>query len=385
MTRVRRGRAAVEVILAAAVVVFGACGKDEPPSTRATPPSREAVGVFLSEFPKAMAQCAQLPVTRWFDMDLLATRVAAAQPELLRHGTRKDLATGLEPAVPKVLCGQLAAGGSYKLVGMRPVGGASHPVFRIDNAMRGVDYHEIELTAGPDGKARIADVFIASHGAGVSATLADQFLWILKSKDTYAAFVAAHGRRDGAELARIAAALPEELRRLKTVAIMVLEAKLATLDPAIAGPALKDHYARYPDDMAATLLELELALGKDDGQKMLDIVGGLEARFGKDAWLTTLRSLAVGYLGRTEESLELAAQAAEQDPALAMTATHLVGLYLANQQYASAVAALERARANVRGFDEAAFAKFPTWAAFTQTTEYAMWKRAAAAPAPQPP
>jgi hypothetical protein len=361
----------VRVALTLAVAIASVACSNAPerrPLQAPQRPTPEQTAAFSDAFGRTMAGCETMVADELFDLERMRMRIAPLAPLTTK--------TDVGAFVSKVLCteGLAASGGRYVRTADRIVDGDTRPAFRIDSPHHSLNYHELELGLGVDGKPRVVDVYIYDRGDTVIGVL----LATLEAGESGMAQLSAvlnQGPPD--QLPQRLAALPPRLRASSLARLLPMMAAGMRGDRDEVRRVGAEIRATHPDDTSADIATLSLANHLRDHQLLLEATDRLRRRIGDDAWLLTMRSMALGGLGDFDEGLRIAEQAAASAPHLIETAKHLIWSQLGRHDYAAAVRGLERARQNQPGFDEAWYSVIATWPDFAASPEYAAWKAAA--------
>lgn len=281
-----------------------------------------------------------------FRADLVADRAMAGieAPPDVTAGFRAGLTESL-PLAQKILS-DMGKGGRYVFLRFRMVDGQPRVFFRLTNEGGDLNYHQLVLSRGPDGKPVVADLYQATTGECLSDTVRRGYLCIaananrglisrLVGKESdYVAHFAEIGQMTqhvqsgkGKEAIAVFDALPASLKTDKSVLLLRLNAAGLVDLPSYQAAAL-DLEKAFPSDPCIELCMLSSFISSKRFDRALQGLDRIEAMVGKDSYLDYQRAevhFAAGNLPgcKTSAAASIAAEPALLGPHWILVLTSL--------------------------------------------------------------
>lgn len=269
--------------------------------------------------------------------------------------------------------------GAYRFLRFTHRDGRIAALFRL-NGPAGLNYHELILSVGADGRARIADMYVMVSGELLSQTIrrtvrmaADEG----KGRELAEAMDNARAMKTHLAAGRSAAALaayrtlPRWLQDEKWVQILRLEAA-GRAGRKEYDEAAADFRRRFGDDPAADLSAAVVYDTQKQYDRALEAIVRLDRRIGGDAYLDFMRGLTVAAGGDAQQGRAILHAALEREPTLYEAYEVLIRLAMRQNDPDAAVEVLERAaRSGVAVEVESE----PALAELARTPQYARWKQ----------
>lgn len=330
-------------------LVVGCHKREQPPAPEVTPPTVEEADAFAKQFISHVIPCDRSALTRDFDADLMISRALAGrsmEPEKAR-GARMGIAQQLGPSMCDIANPANVMGGeapSYELLRTRVVDGQPKPLLRLasDN---GVTYHELTLDK-KGGQIRIADMLLFSTGETFSEMVGSMLDALDHPSDAHAMTRAKELLNQGKGAEAIAAldALPERLRKTKTVMLFKVFAAGAMNDNDEYLKQMDALSKAFPNDPSLDLVQVDQAFLKKDFKKVIALLDSLDKRVGGDPYLEIQRASVYLELKDPVKALAHAKSASEKAPQLQQAWWAMASTQVANKNFAGAIHALEHLR-----------------------------------------
>jgi tetratricopeptide (TPR) repeat protein len=286
---------------------------------------------------------------------------------------------------------QVIAGGSYRFIRCREMGGRKTVLFRLINQM-GFNYHEFRLRKQAEN-VQADDVYIYLAGEKLSKTLrrsaipfAQHFSrnWFekltqseseyIKHIDKFQALSDALRAKRYNEALRIYAGLPEALQKDKMILLMRYQAASQTSGEEVL-KAAEDFRRFYPNDICLDFLLIDFYTLRKEHDKALESIDRLDKSLGGDAFLNSRRADMLYAKHETAKAYELVEKAIADSPDLVDPYWTLAGISLMEKDHARTLDFLQRIEKNFK-LDLSGVGKSAAYAEFARSPQGQEWLRA---------
>jgi tetratricopeptide (TPR) repeat protein len=350
----RRRQAMSRYLVLAIVPAFlglGGCGQKpaapaRPTAATSAPAAPVASDVSEAEalefgqwLEKAIADQDAAAYSQAIDWDTLADRATkdlavAGNPEEVKRGMMKGLMQSGNPLTQ--VANLVAQGGGYKLLRVHRNGDEMRALFRMLLPEAGVNYHDIPLVRGANGRVQGADLFIFITAEYLSESLRRTLLntmpqsdpglldrlsgrdkaWMDGAKD-FQRMTQAVKSGQPQEALRIYESLPETLKNDKMCLMIRIHAATSAGDEREHMQAFRKLRSEYPNDASLAFLSIDYHTLRKNYDEALEAVEQLDKQVQGDPYLDALRASIHVNAGNNEEALELANQSIEAEPLIA--------------------------------------------------------------------
>ncbi|HVX86574.1 MAG TPA: hypothetical protein VH253_17465 [Phycisphaerae bacterium] len=331
--------------------------------------------------------------------DALADRCTtgfAADPEFttgFKKGLSQNLSNFTGPLVTK-----LPEGATYTLLRVRRRNNQVSALFRLHMPTGAINYHDWIIENDSAGKPRFVDLYDATKGENISATIHRLFVAAAIADDkTSNATLSAREKElvdalpktqqmyekisagDAVGALAIRDALPASVQQIKWVRVgRVLASTGEGVPPDVSQDAMDDFQKAYPNDPAIDLIGIDFWWSRKDFARIYQAVDHLETYTGGDPYLDFLRGNA--YINDDKHPDAAAAKAAYQkaadaDPPVEDAYWALITLALKEQDFDRTAQLLTdvQKRCNVRIAD---LTQNKLYADFVKSPAYVKWHAA---------
>lgn len=245
-----------------------------------------------------------------FDMDALAE--TAIQGIEMNADFRKGFKSGFANTGNASLTGQIATnvqnGGTYKLLRVHKHGNKHAAIFRLETGA-GLNYHDLHLAKGTDGKIKVNDLYVLITGELMSTTIRQMVLplaagqnrnlidKLTKKESDYVTHFpkvqemsTATRNQDFAKVMEVYNGLPKSLQESKLVLIMRLNAATQTKNWDGVKATTADFRRLFPGDSTPDLLGLDALILEKNFDEALAAVNRIDKLVGGDPHLETFRT-----------------------------------------------------------------------------------------------
>ena len=295
------------------------------------------------------------------------------------------LEIGDRPTAARLYCQWLRGAHSYKLVSLRTVDGAPHPIMRrlLVDPQTGamfVGYDELVLSFRGATPA-LTDVFSFRQGVWISElvignvnpTGPTDFLGEAGKNEAVRAAqdLLRGGDREGA--LKAIDALPPPVRTLRGVQMLRVRAAVG-VGPEAYKQALTELATTFPDDPAIALVQLDGNLDTGDFDAAMRWIDTLERAIGVDAYLESLRVVALIRKGDLDTALARANAAVALEPTLTRALEIKLDVLIARKQWPDVLATMtELETKHGARFDIAKLRGEPRLAELVASPGFAEW------------
>ncbi|MDO4550275.1 MAG: hypothetical protein Q4C96_03390 [Planctomycetia bacterium] len=308
---------------------------------------QEAI-LFGQELERTLTAGDGMMYVRSMDWSAITDAVLRDLPENREEGTyrRKDVLESLSQSggIARRITEKVKRGGAYHFLRVKNVPGAEKEkkilAFRFIDPDGGVDYHDLYIHRGMTGSLMIYDIYLYFYGEKFSENIRQTLVpelyvggtsgfgdMIVEMSEvvqilfrehmkTIEMLFTAYEEGDYQKTLDIFDALPEELKRNKSLLIIRLNAALRHMDPQEYLFVLADIREKIPDDPCVDFLSLDYFFQKEMYEEALRSLDRIEHVIGPDAYLNFFRCVANEFMGRPQEVNRLYQQAMQQDPRL---------------------------------------------------------------------
>jgi hypothetical protein len=281
-------------------------------------------------------------------------------------------------------------GGSYRLLRVHDKGAEKLALFRMVLAGGGVNYHDMTLALGPDGKVRAADVYVFLTAEKLSETLRRSFLPLAaeESKSLLAKLTGAEsdfiknidkfGRIPEAiaagryrEALDIYYQLPPSLRKDKSFLLLRLQAAMHAGDQAYLA-AIRDFRAYHPHDPCVDIISIDKFILGKQYREASQAIDRLDAAVGGDPYLNVIRGNLHLLQNETGPAKAFAEKTLKADDTLIDAHWLLVSAALQERAFGEVTRFLRRIdeKFDVEFFD---LETVPEYAEYVKSPEYQDW------------
>jgi hypothetical protein len=256
----------------------------------------------------------------------------------------------------------------------------------------GLNYHDLLVKKGSSGNLRIVDLYVHLAGERLSETFQRMIMpmWAdynqgfldrltgkeqmyLKSIPTIQLLARSVQQREGAQGLETYGMLPDEVRRMKTVMIMRLQAALLVSDEAY-GAAIADYQRAFPGDSSLDLICLDGLVLQRKFDEALEGIERLNASLGGDPYLDLFRCGVRMEQKRLPEAGAAARALAEAEPNLRAGHEAMITVALARKDFDEVVRRLAILRDDL-GAELVDLETVPAYAEFVASPQYKAWRQ----------
>jgi hypothetical protein len=369
------------IVVLASLAVLAACGDGIPKPASTAPLSADEAAELAKKFEAAIEPCDADQLNALFDTEQVLLQIVAqskAKPAEKRGGLAALRARG--DFLGRQLCAGFTEETRFDLLSAREIGGRRRPLFRATGAS-GVNYYEVIAGKTKDGAVRVTDLYVYLSGSTLTQTVAetiDQGLRAARggSFPSVDGLTAAKQRGDHAELRRLIADLPSELRDGKALRIADLQAAIA-LDAPDYVDTIDRYMAAFPDDPSSDFISIDAYFIRKQLAPLLEAIDRVDRRVGRDPYLDYLRAGAY-LMDPTPEHLaeaeRLARSATAGVPDHPDVWWNLATVQITRKDHAGLVPTLDKlATTFAITFDRDAMTTDPLWQDFVASPEFATW------------
>jgi len=302
----------------------------------------------------------------------------------------------------RMLCEWYAGIASYKFLGVLRLpaanpGALPHPVMRRllvdqESGAMFVSYDELTLVRSEINKPPLlADAFSFRQNIAISELLAP-------NKDSASTdYLGDSAKHDGVKAAqtqfragdfegalKAIDALPAEVKRERGV--QMLRVRVATrVTPEAYKQALAELAQTFPNDAGIALIEIDGLLDVDDFDGAMKWIDTLEKTIGVEAYLESMRVVALTRKGDLDKALAAANAAVALEPTLTRALEIKLDVLIGKKKWPEALDVMtELETKHGKAFDPVKLRSSPHLAELVQSKEFADWAAAHTNPQPQP-
>jgi hypothetical protein len=295
----------------------------------------------------------------------------------------------------------VAEGATYRFLRIKPDGHRRLAVFRLLQPAGGVNYHEMQLTAGTDGAVHIRDIYIYTSGRWLSESIRRSMLleeglqkpaWQAAVKDGEKQLIqntaALKNLDQEIEEGNFQAALdeygllPADLQQSLPLLLLRMGAA-EQVDPAACQSAFGELRRLFPTNPAVDLKSIDYYYTARQFEEERKAIGRLDRRTGGDPYLQIL--IATSFLEQNDwaAAAEHADNAIQREPTLPGAYWTRITVALGAKDYPKVVSLLNtiETKLNIRVDN---LASRPDYAEFVKSDEFAQWQASRPQPAENP-
>ena len=352
--------------------------------TRAADFSKDQAAAFGKSVAKTIYDGDVAGYAELWDSDAFLDRVTSRvnAPDDFKEGFTKGVKQAFARQFVQQLSQAIGTTGSVRLLSVRTVDGEQRPLLRLVTA-NGLNYNELILGAGPDGKPLINDVYVYASGETLSQTLRSIYIKSVMQqgqnknpmpKDLEATMRLNELLKAGDFQKAVDAyqALPPELQKQKLVQIYYLQAA-SKVDNDVYLKALEEYSKLFKGDASADLLAIDALFLTKKWDQLSTVLDRIEKQVGRDPYLDVFRANAAIQRGEAASGVQIAEAGLKDEPTLFALLDVLLTQALADKDYQAVKKyALQLERTNPR-FHFGDLRKVPVFAPFVESPEYDQW------------
>ena len=306
-----------------------------------------------------------------------------AMPPALKAGFLKGMGTRLG----KTLGGGLAKGlgnkGSYTFLGIKTIDGERRPILRVLSD-QGLNYHELIVEAGADGKPHIVDIYMVITAESIVQTERRMYLMLTHmganekldpNTEAMVTLSEKWQKQDFQGTLDAYDAAPEKIKRDRVMSLCRIMAAQRLGKDDLYYSALTEYAKVHKEDATADLLSIDLMFNKKDFDGAMKVLDSLEQKMGTDGGIDFYRANLKIIAGDTKTALEYAAKAVEKDPTLFDAADYCLSMALRNGDFPTAKKYLLVIENNRPGFRFGNLKGVKAFDAFVKSPQYAEWQK----------
>lgn len=290
--------------------------------------------------------------------------------------------------VARLFCEWVRGISHYKVIGVRNVKGQIHPITRRmltdpDTEAMFVNYDELVLVRTGAGELRLADVFSFRQAVWLSELLAAN---ATGGPTDYLGASAAHPEvraardqmRNGDRAGALKAidALPPPVRSERGVQMLRVRVAVG-LGPDAYKQALGELAKTFPDDPAIALIQIDGSLDANDADAAMHWIDVLEKVVGIDAYLESMRVVALVRKGELDKALEIANAAIALEPTLTRALEIKMDVLIARKQWPDVLQVMtELETKHDQSFDVGKLRSEPRLAELVRSPAFTQWLQA---------
>jgi hypothetical protein len=235
-----------------------------------------------------------------------------AMPPALKAGFIKGLGTHMG----KTLGGGLAKGmgnkGSYTYLGIQTIDGERRPILRVLSE-QGLNYHELIVEAGADGKPRIVDIYIVVMAESIVQTERRMYLMLTHlganqqfdpNTEALVTLSEKWQKQDFQGTLDAYDAAPERIKRDRVMSLCRIMAAQRLGKDELYFTALAEYAKLNKEDATADLLSIDLMFNKKDFAGGMKVLDSLERKMGTDGGIDFYRTNLNLIMGNTKAALD---------------------------------------------------------------------------------
>lgn len=322
---------------------------------------------------------------KFYERAFTGLALADAQKEMFVQELKRKLQAGM--GIQRDIAGTVEKGGDFRLLGFREKGEKQFALFRILlPKFREVNYQQVELVRGADGKIRATEISTfrldPPYSDEIRAMLFDsltlaghpdvgtdkrQLLAYIQLRD----FVRQNHPREAIALYR---RLPNEIQKSRRCAIWYVLACGQT-SPELYIAAMDEFQRLFPQDASLPLMQLESATLRRDSAAQEKAIHQLRTVVWDDPFLSAYLAFVLLENGKLEEARREAGSAFDREPTLRVAHWARAAVLAKTQQYDELVQLLdEYARQFSARLDFNDWLALPVFETFRQSNPYHDWK-----------
>ncbi|MHB1156348.1 MAG: tetratricopeptide repeat protein [Phycisphaerales bacterium] len=249
------------------------------------------------------------------------------------------------------LAKQIQTAGHYRLLRARPVNGQWKVLFRLTTPA-GLNYHDMYLSAGEDGKISIIDMDIAVTGDAMTQTIRRLLLprvasanrsvlqRLIGSESAYVTHIADINAMQDAglkgqfdEAIKRYQALPVVLQHDQAMMVIAITFAHGSKDMDLYLKLLQDYTKLFPKAANADLMSIDAYFLQKQWDKVLAAVDRLDKKMGGDPYLDLYRANVALQKNETDKAAKLLEKVVASDPTLPDAYYSLIDLAMAGKQW----------------------------------------------------
>ncbi|MDB5320896.1 MAG: hypothetical protein JWN40_2527 [Phycisphaerales bacterium] len=303
-------------------------------------------------------------------------------PPALKAGFLKGMG-----AMGKTLGSAIAKGikdnASYTFLGIKTIDGERRPILRLMTD-QGLNYHELIIEAGADGKPHIVDIYIVITAESIVQTQRRMYLMLTymgagkkldANVDSLVTLTEKWQKGDFQGTLDAYDAAPEKLKRDRVMSLYRIMAAQRLGKDEIYFTALGEYAKLHKEDATADLLSIDLFFNKKDFAGAMKALDSLEKKMGSDGGIDFYRANLKATAGDAKAALEYATKAVEKDPTLFNAADFCLTNALQNGDFPSAKKYLLIIENNRPGFRFGDLKGVKLFEEFVKSPVYAQWQK----------
>ncbi len=333
-------RAVVFLILGLAIASIGCKSKGVTAPEELAALSDEEAAAFASTLSSALNTCDKAALHKLIDLNSMMQR--AVRQSKARDQQQRELLIRMHENTGDFRT-QFCRSGTYSdgmhFLRVRIRAGKQALLFR---SVTEESFNYIEFYAGKskDGSTKVDDIYIYLNGQTMDETLAQRIDVLLGDDTVVAAFVkvSAELKSDPAAAFRSIEAMPSEAHDSKPVQLLKIQAS-ASIDDATYVATIAEYERLFPGDPSLNLVSIDGYIVRKNFAEALRVVERLDESLGGDEYLDELRIQLLLDEGKDlGRATELAEKAVTAQPESEDAHYILLGVHVANRNFAGAVA-----------------------------------------------
>lgn len=327
---------------------FSGVNPPEEAKNRAPVTPEEALA-FGSALEKSLREDGGM-FARAMDWGAIADTVLRDMPENRKDGMyrRKDLLGSLTHSggVARHVAENVKRGGAYHFLRLKTPAdarpGEQVLMFRYIDPDGGVDYHHLYVHRGPGDALAVREIFMfhfsetysdsirqtlapelyvggtRNYGGNIPAVRMTEVVQARFRENFHAiqAMFEAYEKGEFQQTLDYFDMLPAELKTIKTLQILRLNAAMRHADPTVYMYVMADLRHKMQNDPCVDFLSLDYLFGKALYGEVLQSIDRIDTIIGGDPYLNLFRCMALVRLGRPEEAKQLYRLSVQADPRL---------------------------------------------------------------------
>ena len=357
-------------------------------------PSEEEAAELVQQIEATMAEGDASVFSGAIDWELLFDRSTAGidAPEKTETAFRTGLLQGVsgKKGLPSQIAQTVLQGGSYRLLRVRERDGELRALFRFLFPEAGVNYHDLLLVQGDDGRVQIGDMHVFLSAEDLSTTfrrfyvamVAEQNRSFLEKLSGKTAVYAQHMEDVQAMNASVQAGQPTEALDTYSSLPDVLQADKAVLLTRyraavnVGGTeciqAVRDFKRHHPNDACIDFLSIDLYATTGEYDKALECIDRVEESVGGDPYLNVLRAGGLCSAKRFEEAREAGNAAIQAEPDMIQAHWEVIAIALQMKDFTEVSRLLDRVATNFEvEFED--LTQISDYAEYVKSPEYQKW------------
>ena len=306
-----------------------------------------------------------------------------AMPPALKAGFLKGMGTRMGKTLGGGIVKGIGDKGSYTFLGLKTIEGQRRPILRVLSD-QGLNYHELIVEPGADGKPHIVDVYIVVMAESIVQMERRMYLMLTRmgpnqqldpSTDALLTLTEKWQKQDFQGTLDAYDAAPERMKHDRVMSFFRIMAAQRLGKDELYYSALEEYAKLHKEDATADLLAIDLMFNKKDFAGAMKVLDSLEQKMGTDGGIDFYRANVKIISGDAKTALDYAAKAVEKDPTLFAAADYCLSTALKDGDFPTAKKYLLIIEKNRPGFRFGDLKGVKAFEGFVKSPQYAQWQK----------